>query len=424
MAENNGLGADILASYLAGESEGSNPGEFGIDIFANAFEDEFPGDNEDPGGGTYQGYSPEGNRATENRPWGGTFGDRPKIHELNQPDAAQFLGWRAVDLIPRRNIKEIFHRLAGTPAELRQLVQIIQATRRLTGANIDFDQWFELWRNGFLDFSENRTAGNFQIIGESQWSRFKEPETRPKWREWSTSLQRADYGFRAGEYWPDASIEANSILLSGTDLQLINHVIQIEYEGGDSKVAGKNAKSQNWPPLKGQPLIKLYFLGVEGGEAETSFRIVGKTDDPKIPLPQIDKSDLRKYAALIKEQFATPDLFVWQKGREIVSYKNRWQGFDGQWWLCRNQAAGVTLLTKLLAVAGLSLDTSKIRMSIATDEAAAFPANPGDVVVLGEVVKQETERPIIDVNFFRAEIKLSKLKNPIPLVERGRIVYD
>lgn len=422
MAENDGLGADILASYLASESEGSNPGEFGIDIFSNAFEDEFPGDNEDPGGGTYQGYSPEGNRATENRPWGGTFGDRPKIHELNQPDAAQFLGWRAVDLVPRRNIKEIFHRFAGTPAELRQIIQIVQATRRLTGANIDFDQWFELWRNGFLDFSQNRTIGNFQIIGESQWERFKDPETRPRWREWSTSIQRADYGFRVGEYWSNASNDANSILLSGTDLQLINHVIQIEYEGGGNLEAGE--KSKHWPSLKGQPLIKLYFLGVSGGEAETSFRIMDKSDDPKSPLPKIDKSDLRAYALKIKEQFATPDLFVWEKGKEVLSYKNRWQGFDGQWWLCRNQVAGQTLLTKLLAVTGLPIDGSKVRISKATDELAAFPTNPADVVVLGQPTKQESERPLVDVSFYRAEIKLSKLRHPIPLVERGRIIYE
>lgn len=423
MAENNGLGADILASYLANESEGSNPGEFGIDIFSNAFEDEFPGDNEDPGGGTYAGYSPEGNRAAENRPWGGTFGDRPKIHELNQPDAAQFLGWRVVDLISRRNIKEVFHRFAGTPAELRQIIQIVQATRRLTGANINFDQWFELWRNGFLDFTQNRNLGNFQIIGENQWSRFKDPEIRPKWREWTTSIQRADYGFRVGEYLPDGSVESSSILLSGTDLQLINHVIQIEYEGGGPKNR-ENANSKHWPSFKGQPLIKLYFLGTDGGEAETSFRIMDKSDDPKSPLAKIDKSDLRTYATRIKEQFATPNLFTWEKGKEVLSYRNRWQGFDGQWWLCRNQIAGQTLLAKLLAVAGLPLDRSKVRISKATDELAAFPTNPPDVVVLGEPAKQETERPLVDVNFYRAEIKLSKLRRPIPLVERGRIIYE
>lgn len=417
MAESNGLGADILASYLAGESEGNNPGEFGIDIFSNAFEDEFPGDNEDPGGGTYQGYSPEGNRATENRPWGGTFGDRPKIHELNQPDAAQFLGWRAVDLIPRRNIKEVFHRLAGTPAELRQIIQIIQATRRLTGANIDFDQWFELWRNGFLDFTENRSSGNFQLSGETQWNRIKDPETRPRWREWTTSIQRADYGFRIGEYLRDASNEANSILLSGTDIQLINHIIQIEYEGG-----GATSKNLNrtWPLLKGQPQIKLYFLGDDKASGEISLRIMDKSDDPKNPLPNISKADLRNYARLIKDNFATPELFTWQKGREVVSYRNRWQGFEG-WYLSKNEAAGRALITKLLAITDKVLDESSLRFT--TAPATAFPSDPPDITVLEEVVSQDSERPVVDVKFYRAEIILSKLRTPIYLNERARIVY-
>lgn len=419
MAESNGLGADILASYLAGESEGSNPGEFGIDIFTNAFEDEFPGDNEDPGSGTYQGYSPEANRSTENRPWGGTFGDRPKIHELNQPDAAQFLGWRAIDLIPRRNIKEVFHRLAGTPAELRQIIQIIQATRRLTGANIDFDQWFELWRNGFVDFTENRDSGNFQLNGETQWERIKEPETRPRWREWSTSMQRADYGFRVGEYFPDGS-GTDSILLSGTDLQLINHIIQIEYEGGGAGASSKNL-NRTWPLLKGQPQIKLYFLGEGKASGEISLRIMDKSDDPKSTLPSIGKADLRSYARLIKENFATPELFVWQKGRDVVSYRNRWQGFEG-WYLCKNEAAGRALIAKLLAIVGHPLDEASLRFT--TAPASAFPADPPDITVLEESVGQDAERPVVDVKFYRAEIILSKLRTAVYLNERARIIYD
>lgn len=421
MPEYSGLGADILNSYEASESNGGDAGDFGLDFFGNSFEDEFPGDNEDLGG-TYLGYSPEANRPIENRPWG-DFSDRPKIWELNQPDAAQISGLRIIDLIPRRNRKWVWHRLGGTPAELRTMVQIIQALRQATGANIDFDQWFELYRNGFLDFQENRNRGNFQLTGENQWGRLKDAETRPRWEEWTTSFQRADLGFRTGEYWPDYSQESNSFVISGTDLMLIDQVLQIEHQQSKG-VAGGKGNSAAWPPLKGQPQIKLYFLSADGSESETSFRIVTKSDDPKSPLPKIDKSDLRNYATKIKELFATPDLFVWQKGKQIVSYKNRWQGFDGQWILCQNETAGRSLLTKLLEIQELELDTSKIRLSTAPDEAAAFPANPPDIIVLDEPVKQETERPVTEAIFSRAEINLSKLRRPIPLVERSRIVYE
>lgn len=422
MAEtSDGLGADILAAYEAAEEGGGDPGDFGIDFFSNAFEDEFPGDNKDIAG-TFISYSPEADRAIENRPWG-DFGDRPKIWELNQPDAAQVSGLRIIDLIPRRNRKWVWHRLGGTPAELRQMTQIIQATRQATGANVDFDRWFEQFRNGFLNFQQNRNLGNFQIIGENQWERLKDPDRRPRWEEWTTSFQRADEGYRTGEYWPDYSQRGDSYPISGTDLMLIAQVMQIEHQQR-SQSGGGRAKSNTYPSFKGQPLLKFYFLSSDGSESETSFRVMSKSDDPKSPLPKIEKADLRKYAEKIKEHFATPDLAVWEKGPEILSYKNRHQGFDGQWWLCRNKLAGQALLTRLLAVQEAPLDISKLRLSTAIDEAAAFPANPPDIVVLGDPVKQDVERPLTDAVFSRAEIYLSKLKKPILLVERGRIVFQ
>jgi len=420
MAENNrGLGADILAAYEAAEEGGGDPGDFGIDYFANAFEDEFPGDNDDLGSSTFVGYSPEANRAIENRPWG-DFSDRPKLWELNQPSAAQVSGLRIIDLIPRRNRKWVWHRLGGTPTELRIMVQTIQAIRQATGVNVDFDQWFELFRNGFLDFQQSRSIGNFQLNGEDQWERIKDPETRPNWQEWTTSSQRADYGFRAGQYWPNYSERNISFPISGTDLLLISQVMQIEHQ---IKNIAKKSNTGKGPGFKGQPLIKLYFLSADGVESETSFRIMNKTDDPRSPLPKIGKPDLINYANKIKEQFALPNPFIWEKGREILSYKDRWLGFDGQWWLCRNEAAGRALLIKLLAIQDALLETSKIRKSVAPDEAGAFPTNPPDIVVLGEQVQQDKERPLVDVTFYRAEINLAKMRSPIPLVERGLVVY-
>ncbi len=416
------IGRDVLQKYLNAEKGGSggDAGQFGIDIFNNGFEDEFPGDNDDPVAGTYQSYSLEANRASENRPWGGKFGDRPKIHELNQPEAAQVLGWRVIDFYPNRDFKSEFYRLAGTPAELRQMMQIVQAVRFVTGARVNFEAWFEEWEKGFPNFKDERN-GNFLLTGDKQWERIKKPETRPRFREWTNSQQRADYGFRVIEYWRDRSVESDSILLSGTDLQLIQHIIQIEYEGG-GQAANKDSAGA-WPSLKGQPLITLYFRGENDAHAKISLRITNKSDDPKSTLPKIDKGDLLRYANRIKKELATPSLFVWRKGREVISYKNRQQGFDGNWYLCRNKASGMALLQKLLAILELPLDPASVRMSLAVNEELAFPRNPPEIVVLGESVQQEKERPLVDVVFRRAEIKLSKLRSPIALVSLGAIVY-
>jgi hypothetical protein len=419
-----GIGRQILDQYLqseSGEGGGGDAGQMGLDIFNNGFEDEFPGDADDPVAGTYQGYSLEANRASESRPWGGSFGDRPKIHELNQPPAAQALGWRVIDFYPNRDFKSEFYRLAGTPAELRQMMQIVQATRFVTGARVNFEAWFELWEKGFPDFTENRSDSNFLLSGDKQWERIKKPESRPRYREWTNSQQRADRGFRVIEYWRDRSVEGTSVLLTGTDLQLIQHIIQLEYEGGENNLEKK--KGGATISFKGQPYIKLYFAGENRAKGEIILNIMDRSDDPKSPLPKIDKADLKIYASRIKQQLATPSLFVWQKGKKVLSYKNRYQGFDGSWYLCRSEAAGRALLTKLLGILNYPLDETGIRMSEAPNPTVAFPENPPEIIVLGEPTPQKSERPNVDVIFLRAEMKLSKKQSPIPLVDRGVILY-
>lgn len=416
-----GIGRQVLDQYLQAEGGGGggDAGQMGVDVFINGFEDEFPGDADDPVAGTYQGYSLEANRASESRPWGGKFGDRPKIHELNQPEAAQILGWRAVEVYGNRNVKSNFQRFVGTPSELRQLIQNYQAMRFITGARIDFEVWFEAWEKGFPVFTANRSDSNYPLNGEKQWERIKDPETRPKYKEWTTPQQRADYGYRVVEVWQNRSIQSDSVLFTGTDLQLIQHCIQLEYEGGGGAGVSKNL-NRTWPLLKGQPQIKLYFLGDNKSSGEISLRIMDKSDDPKSPLPNIDKADLRNYAQLIKDIFATPELFTWQKGKEVVSYRNRWQGFEG-WYLSKNEAAGRALITKLLAITDKVLDESSLRFT--TAPAAAFPSTPLDITVLGDVISQDSERPLVDVKFHRAEIMLPKLKAPIGLVEKTHILY-
>lgn len=306
---------------------------------------------------------------------------------------------------------------SGNLEEIKSEIEQAVSTYELLGnqSAVNFEAWYESWEKGWPEALENRTLGNYPLSGENQWP--AKPEVRSRWRQ----FYKKD-GIIKGEYWRDRSKEKESVRLSGTPEQLIDQIIKLEFP---SAVASESkGKSQQWPPMPGQPQIRLFFKGENKAEAETSFRIMTKTDDSKIPLPLIDKSDLRKYAEKIKQEFATPNLFVWQKGKEAFSYKHRWHGFDGQWWLSRNEAMGRALLIKLLAIQELEIDNSKTRVSKATDENLAFPFNPPPVTVLGEVTPQDTERPLVDVSFYRAEIKLAKMRSPIPLVERGVILYQ
>jgi hypothetical protein len=304
----------------------------------------------------------------------------------------------------------------GNIDDIKKQIEQSVATFELVGneSSVNFEQWFEGWEKGFPEDVENRSLGNYPPTGENAWR--KDASKWPRWRQWSVG----NNGIIKGEYWRDRSQEKDSIPLSGTSEQLIDQIIKLEFP---SAVANQNkSKSQEWPPMSGQPQIRLFFKGDNKAEAETSFRIMNRTDNPKIPLPIIDKNDLRKYAEKIRQEFGTP-LYVWEKGREAFSYNNPWQGFQGQWWLCRNEAIGRGLLVKLLAIQDLSLDNTKTRISKAIDENLAFPSNPPPVTVLGEPMPQDVERPLVDVSFYRAEIKLAKMRSPISLVERGLVVY-
>jgi hypothetical protein len=327
--------------------------------------------------------------------------------------------YRVVQIKPNRKQDNEIYSLSGREEDIAANGSLFLALYDLAERDrIDFDEWFTQWELGFPLLNAYRELGNYQLVGNTPWRVF---DKRPRFRDW-TPPELKNLGYRTIEYWRDRSVEEKSVVLSGTDLQLINHIIQIEYEGGQGSL-GKD-KGGNWPLLTGQPRIKLHFRGENEAKAEISFRIMNKSDDPKSPLPKIDKSDLRALANKIRSELATPNLYVWQKGKDVISYKNRWQGFDGQWWLCRNRTVGKNLLAKLLAILDLPLDPAAIRFSEADDPQIAFPSNPPDIVVLGEVTPQDSKRPLVDVTFHRAEIKLAKMRSPIALVQRGAVVYD
>lgn len=419
-----GIGAQVLKSYLDSENGGEKDDDnFSIDAFLNDFEDEFPNTVDE--GAVKPVYSEFAGRAFDQRPWGLKFGDRPKIHELNQPQRAQELGWRVIDFYPNRELKAEYYRLAGTPAELRTMTQILRATREIAGKNINFEEWFKLWEDGFPEIKENRTLGttNYPLDGENPWR--GKAENKPRYREWTKPQQRLDLGFRVIEYWRDRSLETESVILSGTDLDLIRHILQIEYEGGGSAAANKGKGFL--PSLVGQPFINIYFYqekqsGKYRYAGEKMVRIMDKSDNPSSPLSKISNSDIKGYANRIKLLFKD---FVWQKGRECVSYKGvipRQQGIDG-WAYVKTKADGIELFQKCAAVVEKTVDLKFIKHSKTEDEAGAFPPNPAEVTILGKPYTPPIKRPVVDVKFTSATLVLPYLGKEIPLVKGETVLF-
>jgi hypothetical protein len=417
-----GIGRQILNEFLQSEKgEGAgDAGQFGVDAFIDGFEDEFPGDSEDPVAGTYQGYSLEANRASENRPWGGTYGDRPKIHELNQPPAAQALGWRVVDFYPNRDNKSEFYRLAGTPAELRQMLQIIQATRFVTGNRINFESWFEQWEKGFLDFTVDRGTSNFALTGENQWKRIKNPESRPRYRELTTSQQRADLGYRVIEYWRDRSDEKISILLGGvTDLMLIDRILAYEYQS--ATVSAEQQISSDTIRYSGIPEIRLYFKGIDRSlpvkdqvvTGQKSFRFMGYTDNPAMAekrqdLQLITQTDINRIGAKIRSIFRSTPPYTWSKGKKQVVYHDWSRGYNLNVY-CSNHAEGERLIMSILAIRDLQIDETFVKYGEPKNPIKAYPPVQ-EIQVLGEKHKTPERLPSASVVFQYADIHLPTIK--------------
>ena len=422
-----GIGAEVLKKYLKRESgEGSSDaGSFGLDIFINGFEDEFPADP-DEGGVPYPTYSPEAGRASEQKPWGQEFGERPKIHELNQPIAAQELGWRVIDFYPNRDKKYDFHRFAGTPAELRLLLQLSQSLRFISGNAIDFDKWFEGWENGFPVFTENRSTGNYRLSASSPeqekiWERIRDRDKRPRFRDWMSPNDLANLHHRTIEYFPKG-FDGSSFILSGSSADLIRHIIAIEYESGGSGSASIETHNPiDIPILVGRPLVKLYFYSNENGkigQGEISFRLMNESDS------SLSKSNLRQLAQKIVDIFGKPTPYKWSKGVTTVSYNDRAQGLKGYYY-SRTKADGIELIKKILAITGQEIDLKKCRVSECQDPSGAYPQSPPSVLILGETRKLPIFRPVIDVKFISANLFLSSLSQPIRLVDRSnRVLVD
>jgi hypothetical protein len=163
-----------------------------------------------------------------------------KLKSLITPTTNEW-SYRVVQIKPNRKNDSEIYTLSGREEDIAANGSLLLALHDLAERDrINFEQWFKQWESGFVTFDQNR-GENFALSGESQWQRIKEPSTRPRYKEWTTPQQRVDGGYRVVEYWSDRSVESESIVVSGTDLQLIQQIMQ--YENG-TRGAAKN--DQMW----------------------------------------------------------------------------------------------------------------------------------------------------------------------------------
>ncbi|MBE9191402.1 hypothetical protein IQ230_13810 [Gloeocapsopsis crepidinum LEGE 06123] len=174
-----------------------------------------------------------------------------------------------------------------------------------------------------------------------------------------------------------------------------------------------------------KPKITLVFRedldDVEAGykpvEMETSWRLVNETNQT------ITKTELTTIANKIKANFGTGGGYIFRKGRKLVYYKKKTQGYQFQL-LARDLATGKDLIREILSMNGHSLESKALSVSEVDDELEAFPYNPGTQTILGKRKPKPRRRPMTNVRFRYAYATIAEWGAPVYLYSRSYYTPD
>ncbi|MEG4441972.1 hypothetical protein QUB47_19025 [Microcoleus sp. AT9_B5] len=314
----------------------------------------------------------------------------------------------------------------GEPSLLFAIKELIQ------NGGVDFKEWWEGWEEGFNTRDDKKS--NFKI---KEWRKTGE---RPMYTD--ITPKEKNGGVKTIEYLPNKKNPKISFVCSGTDTQIINQIVQIEHfqiTTGLNSLSGKNSK----PPLEGFPLITLTFYQpynevnkrADGTKKSPTrgikyIRMPGFTDDQAVAdfgLAELVKpTDVTKWAKGILTTFALPELYKWEKGKNVISYMSmiaRLQGLEG-WAYCRRESEGVRLFTAMLAAVGKKPDSLAFNYSGSTQAAKKFAPGQPTKKLLGQEWDADEKRPNATVVFNRADLWLPKIKTSIPLVQGNALMYQ
>lgn len=425
---------NVLKSHLEAEQSPATGNDMALDVFINDFEDEFPRDPDDPLLGSYPTYSEEAGRAAREEPYGLKRGDRPKVWELNQPPPSRVRGWRVVDLYPNREVKSEFYRLAGTPSEIRMMAQLIRHTQELVkkfgSGSVKFEEWFKQWADGW-DSLTNRTNAelnlttNYPAIDSTKIDpatgvstaveRWRTPTTKPGYIEWKDPSGKNVDGYRVVEYFPSKNDTTTSVIFSGNDTNIINHIIRYHSsaQGGTDSESSFNKTFTR--KTTGNPSIHFYFYKQDPStrreyKAEYRYSLTNIVEFQELAVNGesiLNKNDIRQIATRIEQQFLpSPNSpYEIKKGREIFTYQHWNKGYY-MWFPAKNSQSASELFTKILATRPDTFDDQRMRKSEAVNPSKVYPTTPPKVNVLNRDVELADKHPIVDVPFRYAWVEL------------------
>lgn len=168
-----------------------------------------------------------------------------------------------------------------------------------------------------------------------------------------------------------------------------------------------------------RPMIMLYFLedledvakGYDPVAGEISFRLMDETT------VSMTESNARTIANKIRTEFGANGGFVWKKGKELFSYTDWDKGYQLQL-LARNENEARQVVGKVLDIQNHTPEWEFFNKIENANPSEAFPTIPPSETILGKRRRLPRRRPIADVRFQYASLRLAGLPKPTYLFDR------
>jgi hypothetical protein len=164
-----------------------------------------------------------------------------------------------------------------------------------------------------------------------------------------------------------------------------------------------------------KPELVLYFykniyLGngkYENNQGRLSYRLVNETSQSLTPAKN------RVRAEKIKNLFASPTRFVWHKGKTKFTYLDLPNGYDFRL-LAINEAEARRIIEQVLDIENRSPDWDKLFTHIPEKASTTTTQRK---LIYGKQREVPRWRPVVEVVFARATMKIHGIPKPIPLVD-------
>lgn len=177
----------------------------------------------------------------------------------------------------------------------------------------------------------------------------------------------------------------------------------------------------------GKPKVTLYFLedsnfnkkappnkiseGRRRQEGVIRFRLMNETTQ------SFSKTNGVALGTKIKEVFGSSNGFIWNKGKTLYSYTDWERGYQFQL-LCKTKSEAKKIITAVHSLQNHIPDWKYFNTVENEEELTKYPENPGNHIVMGETIPLPKERPVVDVRFQYAYVKLDGVIKPITLYDR------